>query len=198
MSTQNFAQLSSPVEGGEHVLTQGERGVLLGTGQRETAVLAGGCFWGVEQAFLGVEGVENVVSGYTGGSLPNPTYKDVCTGKSGHAEAVQVTFDPGKTSYETLTRLFFEIHDPTQRNRQGPDVGQQYRSAIFYANWAQKHTAELLIDELRSLGFNVVTELAPLGTFYPAETYHQRFAENHPHACCCRDRSSRFSCECEC
>lgn len=159
----------------------------------EVAVFAGGCFWGVEHSFRKVEGVNAVVSGYTGGSMSLPCYKDVCTGSTGHAEAVEVTFDPTKVSFERLARLFFEIHDPTQRNRQGPDVGTQYRSAVFYANFVQKHVVEGLIDELRALGFDVVTEIAPQGEFFPAEEYHQRFAENHPHMRCSHGRTLRFS-----
>ena len=115
------------------------------------------------------------VSGYTGGTVPNPTYEQVCTGRTGHAEAVRVTYDPAKVSFEELARLFFEIHDPTQINRQGPDIGTQYRSAIFYKDERQKATALSLMEKLREHGYAVATELLPASTFYPAEAYHQDF-----------------------
>lgn len=139
------------------------------------AIFAGGCFWGVEDALQKLDGVRSVISGYTGGTVPNPTYEQVSTGRTGHAEAVEVLFDPAKVSYETLARLFFEIHDPTQLNRQGPDVGTQYRSAIFYTDSAQKSIVETLINQLEAKGWQVVTQLAPADTFYPAEDYHQDF-----------------------
>ena len=141
----------------------------------EEAIFAGGCFWGVEDAFQSVPGVCDVQSGYTGGSTPNPTYEDVCTGRTGHAEAVRVTYDPAKVSYEELAKLFFEIHDPTQIDRQGPDVGTQYRSAIFYKNDTQKAVAEKLIARLRQQGYAVATQLVAASVFYPAEDYHQDF-----------------------
>lgn len=139
------------------------------------AVFAGGCFWGVEDAFSKLDGVKNVVSGYTGGSVPNPTYEHVSTGRTGHAEAVRVTYDPAKVSYETLAKLFFEIHDPTQLNRQGPDAGTQYRSAVFFADAEQKRAVEALIDRLQANGYDVVTSLEPAAVFYEAEDYHQDF-----------------------
>lgn len=139
------------------------------------AIFAGGCFWGVEDAFQKLNGVHSVISGYTGGTMPNPNYEQVSTGRTGHAEAVEVLFDPAKVSYETLARLFFEIHDPTQLNRQGPDVGTQYRSAIFYTDSTQKNIVEVLISQLEAKGWDVVTQLAPAATFYPAEDYHQDF-----------------------
>ncbi|MEG2172060.1 MAG: peptide-methionine (S)-S-oxide reductase MsrA, partial [Desulfovibrionaceae bacterium] len=139
------------------------------------AIFAGGCFWGVEDAFQKVEGVSKVVSGYTGGTVPNPSYEQVCSGRTGHAEAVEVHFDSAKVGYETLARLFFEIHDPTQQNRQGPDVGTQYRSAVFYTDSAQHAVLESLIQQLQAKGWDVVTQLAPATTFYPAEDYHQNF-----------------------
>ena len=120
-------------------------------------------------------GVCDAQSGYTGGSTPNPTYEDVCTGRTGHAEAVRVTYDPAKVSYEELAKLFFEIHDPTQIDRQGPDVGTQYRSAIFYKNDTQKAVAEKLIARLRQQGYAVATQLVAASVFYPAEDYHQDF-----------------------
>ena len=139
------------------------------------ACFAGGCFWGIEDAFQSVHGVCDAESGYTGGTVPNPTYAQVCTGRTGHAEAVRVRYDPAKVSYEELARLFFEIHDPTQVNRQGPDIGTQYRSAIFYTDEEQKAVALDLMDQLRSRGYAVATELVPLSVFYPAEDDHQDF-----------------------
>ena len=142
-----------------------------------TAIVAGGCFWGVEDAFRKMPGVCEAVSGYTGGHTPNPTYEAVCTGKTGHAEAVRVRFDPSVVSYEQILRRFFEIHDPTQLNRQGPDVGDQYRSAVFFLDAEQEAVARKLTGRLRDLGYDVATKLEPAGTFYMAEDYHQRFAE---------------------
>lgn len=139
------------------------------------AIFAGGCFWGVEDAFEKLDGVKAVVSGYTGGTLANPTYNQVTTGRTGHAEAVEVLYDPQKVSYESLARLFFEIHDPTQMNRQGPDVGTQYRSAVYYSTEAEKTTVEGLITKLKAKGWDVVTEIAPASVFYPAEDYHQDY-----------------------
>ena len=160
--------------------------------ESKVAIFAGGCFWGVEHALQSLDGVESVVSGYIGGANENPTYKQVCTGQTGHAEAVLVTFDPAKVSYETLARLFFTIHDPTTKNRQGPDVGTQYRSAVFYANPAQKQTAEMLIVLLRENGYNVTTEVTAATTFYPAETYHQDYFNKHPDSPSCHWPVDRF------
>ena len=157
----------------------------------ESAIFAGGCFWGVEAFLRTVPGVLEVVSGYTGGQYVFPTYEDVCTGSTGHAEAVRVIFDPARISYEDLARIFFEIHDPTQLDRQGPDVGTQYRSAVFYADEKQKETAEKLIRELKGRGWPVVTEVAPLEPFYPAEDYHQHYFEKNGRGLCHR-RVSRF------
>lgn len=140
------------------------------------AVLAGGCFWGVEDALGKLPGVVDVRSGYTGGHTDRPSYADVCRGDTGHAEAVLVRFDPARISYESIVRRFFEIHDPTQLDRQGPDVGSQYRSAVFWLDEEQKRTAQKLMDELRGLGYDVVTRLEPAGAFYEAEAYHQDFA----------------------
>lgn len=149
----------------------------------QKAYFAGGCFWGVDYWFKKAPGVISVTSGYMGGTTRNPTYEQVCTGKTGHAETVEVVFDPNKTTYEALAKLFFEIHDPTQRNRQGPDVGSQYRSAIFYADQQQKQIAERLIEQLRKNGFDVITSLEPVfgelaesaKEFWPAEDYHQDY-----------------------
>lgn len=141
----------------------------------DTAILASGCFWGTEYHLQQLKGVKSTTVGYTGGHTPNPTYKQVCADTTGHAEAVQVVFDPKQVSYEQIVKLFFETHDPGQLNRQGPDVGEQYRSAIFYRNLAQKQTAELLISLLRQKGYQVVTEVTPASTFYAAEGYHQDY-----------------------
>lgn len=141
----------------------------------QRGIFAGGCFWGVEHHLAKLDGVVDVTSGYTGGHLVNPTYRQVCEKDTGHAEAVMVSFDPEKISYEDIARRFFEIHDPTQRNRQGPDVGAQYRSAAFYLSLGQKKTIEKLIEELEENGYDVVTQVVPAHEFYPAEEYHQNY-----------------------
>ncbi|UCD39382.1 MAG: peptide-methionine (S)-S-oxide reductase MsrA [Fidelibacterota bacterium] len=141
----------------------------------ERAIFASGCFWGTEYHLQKVDGVISTTVGYTGGHLPNPTYKQVSTGNTGHAEAIEVVYDPAKVSYETLARLFFETHDPTQLNRQGPDIGHQYRSAIFYLNDEQKAVARKLIGLLKDQDYDVVTEVTPATTFYAAEDYHQDY-----------------------
>ena len=144
----------------------------------ETATLAGGCFWCLEAVFEQLEGVERVESGYAGGRVPNATYKQVCSGETGHAEVVQVTFDPDRIGYRDLLEMFFAFHDPTQLNRQGHDVGTQYRSAIFYHSPEQKAVAEDVIAQLtREEVFDrpIVTEVAPLTDFYKAEAYHQGY-----------------------
>jgi peptide methionine sulfoxide reductase msrA/msrB len=139
------------------------------------AIFAGGCFWGVEHLFKEKEGVIDTRVGYTGGRTKNPTYEQVCMGFTGHAEAVEIIYDTEKTSYEELTKLFFEIHDFTQKNRQSPDIGKQYRSAIFYTDEEQKKTAEKIINELESKDFNVETKVEEASTFYVAEEYHQDY-----------------------
>ena len=141
------------------------------------AIFASGCFWGTEHYLRRVPGVIKTTVGYTGGPVENPTYKQVCTGTTGHAEAVEVVFDPQQVDYETLARLFFETHDFTQLNRQGPDVGEQYRSVIFYADEDQKAVATKLIAALREKGHDVKTAVAPTGRFWPAEDYHQDYYE---------------------
>jgi len=149
----------------------------------EVATLAGGCFWCIEAVFREVDGVENVVSGYTGGATVNPTYEQVCSGKTGHAEAVQVSFDPLRISYREILDIFFSIHDPTTLNRQDADVGTQYRSAIFYHSKQQKAIAEELIAGLNKAHLwkkPIVTQIVPLHTFYPAEDYHQGYFSQHP------------------
>ncbi|MBX7219103.1 MAG: peptide-methionine (S)-S-oxide reductase MsrA [Blastocatellia bacterium] len=149
----------------------------------EQATLGGGCFWCLEAVFLGLKGVQQVVSGYCGGSLANPSYMLVCTGMTGHAEVVQVTFDPAVLSFRELLEVFFAMHDPTTLNRQGADVGTQYRSAVFYHSETQRETAQAVVRELTEQKvFNgpIVTEITPLPTFYPAEEYHQRYFERNP------------------
>jgi len=139
----------------------------------QTAIFAGGCFWGVEHLLQKQSGVISVVSGYIGGTKERPTYQDVCSQTTGHAEAVRVTYDPFLTDYETLARLFFEIHDPTQKDGQGPDLGDQYRSEVFYTTPEQKEIAEKLIRLLREKGYDIVTKVTPASTFWDAEEYHQ-------------------------
>jgi peptide-methionine (S)-S-oxide reductase len=156
---------------------------------REVATLAGGCFWCLEAVFDQLEGVEDVVSGYTGGHVPNPTYKHVCTGETGHAEVVQITFDPQVVSYRDLLNVFFAIHDPTTLNRQGGDVGTQYRSAIFTHSDEQERTAEDVIAEVNEAGIwdePIVTEVSPFEAFYPAEEYHQEYFARNPYQTYCR------------
>jgi len=156
---------------------------------QETATLAGGCFWCIEAVFREIDGVENVVSGYTGGTTVNPTYQQVCSDKTGHAEAVQVTFDSSKISYREILEIFFSVHDPTTLNRQGADVGTQYRSAIFYQSEEQKAIAEQLIEELDKAHLwkkPIVTQILPLDKFYPAEEYHRDYFARHPEQAYCQ------------
>ncbi len=141
----------------------------------ETAFFAGGCFWGTEHLLKKFPGVISTRVGYMGGHTKNPTYKEVCDGNTGHAEANEIVFDPSKTTYEDLAKYFFEIHDPTQINRQGPDIGDQYRSVVFYSSDTQKQIAEKLIGQLKAKGLKVATELAAADTFYEAEQYHQDY-----------------------
>lgn len=147
-----------------------------------TATFGAGCFWGVEEAFRRLPGVIETAAGYMGGHLENPTYKDVCTDATGHAEVVQVQFDPSQVSYDQLLELFWRIHDPTTLNRQGPDVGTQYRSVIFYHDEAQKAAAAASMENLRRSGTlkrPLVTQLVPASTFWYAEEYHQKYAQKH-------------------
>jgi len=139
------------------------------------AYYAGGCFWGVEHLFQSKTGVQSAVSGYMGGPVDNPTYREVCTGKTGHLEVVEITYDPEQASFEELTKFFFEIHDPTQANGQGPDIGLQYLSAVFYDSEDEKATTEDLIDQLKKKGFDVVTRVNPMENFWQAEDYHQDY-----------------------
>ncbi len=149
--------------------------------ETQTAVFAGGCFWCTEAAFQGLRGVQRVLPGYAGGQAPHPTYEQVCAGRTGHAEVVQVDFDPGQISYRDLLGVFFTVHDPTTLNRQGNDIGTQYRSAIFYLDEAQKAEAQAFIAELNpEFGGAIVTELAPLDVFYVAEEYHHDYFRKNP------------------
>ncbi len=143
--------------------------------KKDTAWFAGGCFWGVQYYFRNVPGVLSTRVGYMGGTAQHPTYEQVCTGTTGHLETLEVVFDPEKVSYEDLAKLFFEIHDPTQSNGQGPDIGRQYLSAVFYKDEKQKKTIEKLVDILRLHGLDVVTQVREASTFWPAENYHQDY-----------------------
>jgi peptide-methionine (S)-S-oxide reductase len=152
--------------------------------QKEIATLGGGCFWCLEAVYDDLIGVESVVSGYSGGHVPNPTYEQVCGKRTGHAEVVQVTFDPAVISFREVLEVFFTIHDPTTPNRQGNDVGPQYRSAIFYHDTAQKETAEAVIAEFAAAKVwpdPIVTEVTPFDVFYRAEAYHQNYFQNNPY-----------------
>lgn len=157
--------------------------------RRETATLAGGCFWCLEAVYQEVRGVEQIVSGYTGGRRPNPSYEQVCTGVTGHAEAVQVVFDPEAVSYREILEVFFAIHDPTTLNRQGADTGTQYRSAIFWHAAEQKVTADAVVAELTAAKIfddPIVTEIVPAPQFYPAESYHEDYYRRNESQGYCR------------
>ncbi|MFO7617956.1 MAG: bifunctional methionine sulfoxide reductase B/A protein [Bacteroidales bacterium] len=161
-------------------------------GKRETAIFACGCFWGVEHYFKQAPGVISTEVGYTGGTKANPTYKEVCAHTTGHVEAIRVVYDPGKTTYEELARLFFEIHDPTQANGQGPDIGPQYLSEAFYLTQDQKDILDKLIDILKKQGLKVVTKVRPATTFWPAEEYHQDYYGKTGGTPYCHFRTRRF------
>jgi peptide methionine sulfoxide reductase msrA/msrB len=158
----------------------------------EKIVVAGGCFWGVEHLLKNLPGVVRTTVGFTGGTVAHPTYEEVCTGESGHAEAVEIIFDPKATSFRTLAQAFFEIHDPTQKNRQGPDVGTQYRSAIYYFTPQQKEIIESLISLLKNGGSHIRTEVSPAEPFYPAEDYHQKYYDKTGHEPYCHTHVKRF------
>ena len=149
----------------------------------KVAVFAGGCFWGVEGVFEHLKGVKSATSGYAGGTVASPSYEDVSSGATGHAESVRVVYDPAVVSYEQLLEVFFNVaHDPTQLDRQGPDAGTQYRSVVFYADSSQRESAAAYVAQLRAaktFSRPIVTEITPLGTFYPAESYHQHYMERH-------------------
>jgi peptide-methionine (S)-S-oxide reductase len=153
----------------------------------QKATFGAGCFWGVEETFRHLKGVTSTAVGYMGGTLPNPTYEDVCTDKTGHAEVVQVEYDPEQAAYEDLLNVFWESHNPTTLNRQGPDVGTQYRSVVFYHTAEQKAAAEAFKERLQQSGrFNkpIVTEITPAATFWRAEEYHQKYLEKHGRSHC--------------
>ena len=158
----------------------------------ERAIFAGGCFWGVDYYFKRAKGVLSTSVGYTGGHKDDPTYQEVSYDDTGHAEAVEVTYDPNVTTYEDIAKLFFEIHDPTQVNRQGPDIGEQYRSEIFYLNDEQKKIAEKLIQELKAKGCQVATRLTKVGSFWKAEDYHQDYYRKTGGTPYCHRYTKRF------
>jgi peptide-methionine (S)-S-oxide reductase len=175
-----FAALATPAQSGDDMNA---------TAPTETATFAGGCFWCIEEIFRQQPGVLKVVSGYTGGETKNPTYREVCAGDTGHAEAIQITFDPQKIAYADLLAVFWKAHDPTQLNRQGADVGTQYRSAIFTHSEAQAAAAQADKAAENDSGRHarpLVTEIVPTGTFYPAEDYHQEYYRNNRRAPYCR------------
>ena len=155
----------------------------------EQATFGGGCFWCTEAVFQRVDGVEKVVSGYSGGQIKNPSYREICTGRTGHAEVIQITFNPEKVSYSELLEIFFNTHDPTTLNRQGNDVGTQYRSVIFYHNEKQQETANRVKEKLDEAGIwddKIVTEISPIENFYIAEDYHQNYYNNNKNQPYCR------------
>jgi peptide methionine sulfoxide reductase msrA/msrB len=158
----------------------------------ETAIFAGGCFWGVEYYLQRIDGVKSTEVGYIGGDTINPTYKDVCSHTTGPAEAVRSIFDPKKVSFETLLKHFFELHDPTQHDRQGPDVGTQYRSEVFYTTSEQKKIAEKIISLLRELGYDVATKISLATTFWEAENYHQDYYNKKESLPYCHGYVKRF------
>ena len=160
--------------------------------EKRTAYFAGGCFWGVEYHFQNEEGVISTRVGYMGGHKQNPTYEEVCNGNTGHAETLEVVYEPYKTTFEKLAKLFFEIHDPTQINRQGPDIGEQYRSEIFYADDEQKKTAEKLIKILKDKGYKIATKLTKADTFWEGEQYHQDYYKRNGKLPYCHVYTKKF------
>lgn len=158
----------------------------------EKLVVAGGCFWGVEHLLKGLKGVVKTTVGYTGGQVANPHYQEVCTGETGHAEAVEILFDPQIISFQTIVQAFFEIHDPAQKDRQGPDIGKQYRSAIYFFTLEQKRVIDEAIAFLKTSGMHVQTEVSPAALFYPAEDYHQKYYDKTGHEPYCHRFTKRF------
>ncbi|MBI4085428.1 MAG: peptide-methionine (S)-S-oxide reductase MsrA [Candidatus Liptonbacteria bacterium] len=156
------------------------------SGKNKVAVFGGGCFWCTEAVFSELKGVISVMPGYSGGTMANPSYEDVCLGKTGHAEVIKITYDPGQITYNNLLTIFFATHDPTAVNRQGNDVGTQYRSVVFYADEEQKREAEKFIENLNVSGPKVVTEVKPLENFYEAEEYHRNYYKNNSSAPYCQ------------
>jgi peptide-methionine (S)-S-oxide reductase len=164
-------------------MSEGQENVVNPRPGSEVATLGGGCFWCLEAVYLQLKGVHKVESGYSGGTVPNPTYQQVCTGTTGHAEVVQITFDPEIINFKEILDVFFSIHDPTTLNRQGPDVGPQYRSAVFYHDKGQKEITERVIEEIEAAGIwdqPIVTEVTPLTEFFRAEDYHQDYFQRNP------------------
>jgi peptide-methionine (S)-S-oxide reductase len=170
-------------------VVEAEVGIPVAAAGREVATLGGGCFWCTEAVFVDLKGVTSVEPGYSGGSVPDPSYEQVCTGDTGHAEVVQVTFDPAVLSFHDLLTVFFTVHDPTTLNRQGNDVGTQYRSVVFYRDPSQKSIAEQVIRELqdeRLYRKPFVTQVVPFQAFYPAEEYHRNYFERNPERAYCQ------------
>lgn len=165
---------------------------VLGVKDTAEAIFGAGCFWGVEYYFKKLPGVLRVEVGYTGGSKDSPTYEDICSGRTGHIEAARVLYDPERLSYQDLAKYFFEIHDPTQTNGQGPDLGEQYLSVVFYYNEKEKGTAEALIEELEAKGLKIATVLRPVSTFWPAENYHQDYYQKTGKQPYCHHYQKRF------
>ncbi|MBD3385674.1 peptide-methionine (S)-S-oxide reductase MsrA, partial [candidate division KSB1 bacterium] len=158
----------------------------------ESAYFAGGCFWGVEYYFQKADGVISTDVGYMGGDSQNPTYEEVCSGETGHVETIKVVYDPNKTDFETMAKLFFEIHDPTQVDRQGPDIGEQYRSVVFYTDEEQKQITKKLVAILQEKGYNIATGIEKADTFWPAEDYHQEYYEKKGSKPYCHFKTDRF------
>ena len=187
----NHVAIGCLLAGGAFMMSVGSAPAVAADTPAKTAkaTLAGGCFWCTEAVFAELKGVKKVVSGYTNGTVPNPTYKQVCTGLTGHAEAIEIEYDPQVVSFEKLLEVFFATHDPTTLNRQGADVGTQYRSGVFYHDDEQKRIAEDVIrrlDAARAFSSRIVTEVTPASTFYPAEDYHQDYFANNPNQPYCR------------
>lgn len=163
-----------------------------GISHKKEAIFGGGCFWGVEYYFNKLPGILKTEVGYTGGHKEHPSYEEVCSGNTGHIEALRVEYDESQISYESLARFFFEIHDPTQSNGQGPDIGQQYLSRIFYLDEQQKKIAQALITELKKSGFQVATQVVPAGIFWKAEEYHQHYYKKNGKQPYCHVYTKRF------